>query len=79
MTYDPEQCRAEREKAESEIMEELKKLNKRLYIDNGDLSIQTRIDRLTVAHLTNERLARAALLAVIAHVVVNTLSSVGVL
>ena len=79
MTYDPEQCRAEREKAESEIMEELKRLNKQLYIDNGNLSIQTRIDRLTVAHKANEWLARIALSAVILHVVANVLSIKGVL
>ena len=79
MTYDPEQCRAEREKAESEIMKQLRKIEKRLYVDNGDLSIQTRLDRLMTAHRVNEWLARAALGAVILHVTANILSIKGVL
>jgi hypothetical protein len=67
--YDPAQCKAERERAESKIMAKLTAIEKRLYVDNGNLSIQTRIDRLSVAHLSNQWLARVAISAVILHVV----------
>lgn len=76
MTYDPETCKREREKAEDEILEQLRKIEKRLYVDNGDLSIQTRLDRLTVAHLQNQWLARIAIGAVILHIIVATLERV---
>ena len=72
--YDPAQCKAERERAESKIMEKLEKIEKRLFVDNGNLSVQTRIDRLSVAHLQNQWLARIAIGAVIAHIVATIFS-----
>ncbi len=71
MTYDPEQCRAQRESNEQKIIAKLEAMERRLYRDNGVLSIQTRIDRLTVAHLQNQWLARAAIMAVIGHIVAS--------
>ena len=69
--HDPEKCKDDREKAESKILEKLTQIEKRLYIDNGTISIQTRLDRLTVAHLQNQWLARLAVGAVVMHVVVT--------
>ena len=71
MEYDHEKCKQERESNEQKIIAKLEAMERRLYRDNGVLSIQTRIDRLSQAHLTNQWLARAAIMAVIGHIVAS--------
>lgn len=69
--YDPDECRQERQQRETDILAAIEKLNKRLYVDNGDLSIQTRLDRLTQAHAANVWFARAIGTALLIHVILG--------
>lgn len=57
--FTSDECRQERQLKENQILAAIEKLNKRLFVDNGDLSIQTRLDRLTQAHRQNVWFARA--------------------
>ena len=72
--FDPDECRQDRQDKEGQILTALEQLNKRLFVDNGDLSIQTRLDRLTQAHRQNIWFARAIGTAVLAQIIMSIIA-----
>lgn len=74
--FNQEACQEDRKTAEAKILDKLSEIEHRLYVDNGNLSIQTKLDRLAVAHLQNQWLARLAIGAVVAHIAATLIDRV---